>query len=321
MFDVMNEVLAAASRIHHYIRKTPLDYSIRLSKLTGVEVYLKCENLQFTSAFKARGAFNKLLTLSLAERTQGVVTASSGNHGTAVAFGLHQLKMKGMVFVPENASPAKVEAIQSYGVPIEFHGNDTMVTERFAKAYAKQHDRIYISPYNDQQVISGQGTIGYELINQLKSIDAVIVPIGGGGLIAGIAGFLKQVAPHIQIIGAQPINSPVMTESIKAGKIIEMHTLPTISDATAGGIVADAITFPLCQRYVDQYILVSEEEIKQAIVTLIKTHYMLVEGAAGVALAALIKCSETLQGKNVVIILSGAKISVENLKSVLAVTA
>lgn len=320
MFNVKEEVLAAASRIKHYIKETPLDYSLRLSKLTGCQVYLKCENLQYTSAFKARGAFNKLLTLTTAERAQGVVTASSGNHGTAVAYGLHTLHMQGTVFVPEQASSAKVEAIKSFSIPVEFYGNDTMLTERHARAVAKQQNRVYISPYNDRQVISGQGTIGYELINQLADIDAVIVPIGGGGLISGIAGFLKSCNTDIKIYGAQPENSPVMTESIKAGKVIEIKTKPTLSDATAGGIDPHSITFPLCQQYVDDYFLVSEDEIKQAIVTIIQTHYLLVEGAAGVALAALIKNAAKLQNKNVVVILSGAKISVDNLKNVLAIS-
>jgi threonine dehydratase len=317
MIDFKNEVIAAESRIHNFVRETPLDYSAPLSRMTGSQVYLKCENLQFTGAFKVRGAINKLLSLSQKERELGVVTASSGNHGAAVAFGLDKLGMKGLVFVPENASITKVENIKNYKVPVEFYASDCMQTEMHAIDYAKQHNMIYISPYNDIDVIIGQGTIGLEIMRQLNTVDIVLVPIGGGGLISGIAGYIKAVSPSTKIIGCLPQNSPVMSESIKAGKIIEMETLPTLSDATAGGIEADAITFPLCQKYVDDYITVTEDEIKQAIITSIETQHLLIEGAAGVALGALLKTSEEFKGKTVVVILCGGNISVDTLRTVL----
>ncbi|HEX4045915.1 MAG TPA: threonine/serine dehydratase [Gammaproteobacteria bacterium] len=315
MFDIKNEVLAAEKRIRSYVRETPLDYSIALSHATKTNVFLKCENLQYTGAFKVRGAMNKLLSLSPSQKEQGVVTASSGNHGAAVAFGLSKLNIHGKVFVPENASPTKVDNIRNYNVPLEFFATDCMQTEIHALEYAKQHNMIYVSPYNDPQVIGGQGTIGLELTNQLSQIDAVLVPIGGGGLISGIAGFLKSVSPKTKMIGCLPKNSPVMAESVKSGHIINMETLPTLSDATAGGIEPGSITFEICQNYVDDYILVSEEEIKNAIISLIKTQHLLIEGAAGVALAALLKNAQQFHGKNVVVILSGANISLEALKS------
>jgi threonine dehydratase len=317
MFDIKNEVLIAEKRIRQHIRETPLDYSIALSQEMKVNVFLKCENLQHTGAFKVRGAINKLLSLTPSQREQGIVTASSGNHGAAVAFGLNQLKMKGIVFVPENASTTKIDNIRNYTDALEFYGTDCMQTEIHALEYAKQHNMIYVSPYNDLQVIGGQGTIGLELVHQLNDIDFVLVPIGGGGLISGIAGYLKSVSPKTKIIGCLPANSPVMAESIKAGRIIEMETLPTFSDATAGGIEADSITFDVCQQFVDGYILVSEEEIKNAIVSLIKTQHLLVEGASGVALAALIKNKQQFYHKNAVVILSGANISLATLKVIL----
>lgn len=314
MFDMENEVLSAEKSIRPYIRETPLDYSIAISRETGVNVFLKCENLQYTGAFKIRGALNKLLGLNSLQRDQGVVTASSGNHGTAVAYGLMKLNMKGIIFVPQNASSTKIDNILNYTTDLKFHGRDCMQTEMHALAYAKDHNMIYISPYNDRKVIAGQGTIALELVNQLEAIDAVFVPIGGGGLISGIAGYLKSVNPNIRIIGCLPEHSPVMSESMKAGKIIEMETLPTLSDATAGGIEPDAITFDLCRQFVDDYILVSEDEIKNAIISMIKTQHLLIEGASGVALAALLKHSSQFQGKNVVIILSGGNISLETLQ-------
>ncbi|MGB6977047.1 MAG: threonine/serine dehydratase [Gammaproteobacteria bacterium] len=317
MFDIKNEVLLAENRIRSFIRETPLDYSLALSKMTSSNVYLKCENLQYTTAFKTRGALNKLLSLTPQQCALGVVAASTGNHGTAVAFGLNKLNLSGIVFVPEYASSTKVDAIRNYDVPVEFYGSDCVLTEIHALNYAKEHNKVYISPYNDKQVIGGQGTIAIELLRQLTKIDVVLVPIGGGGLISGIAGYLKVFSPTTKIIGCLPENSPVMYESIKAGHIVEMETQPTLSDATAGGIEPNAITFEICQQLVDDYILVSEQEIKNAIILLLKTHHYLIEGAAGLALASLLKNAEQFRDKNVVVVLSGANMSVETLKKVL----
>lgn len=317
MIDIKNEVLLAQTRIQPYIRYTPLEFSPALSKMTNAQVFLKCENLQYTGAFKVRGAFNKLLSLSPLQRKNGVVAASSGNHGAAVAFGLNKLKIPGQIFVPENASSAKVGNIRNYDVPLTFYATDCMQTEIYATQYAKAHGMTYISPYDDLQVVAGQGTIGIEISQQLDEIDAIFAVVGGGGLISGIAGYIKEHSPYTDIIGCLPENSPVLAESIKAGKIIEIQTQPTLSDATAGGMVQDAITFELCQRYVDDYVLVSEEEIKQAIIGIIKMHRMLIEGASAVALAAFIKNAEQYRGKKIVIILSGANISLETLKSIL----
>lgn len=317
MFDLKNEVLIAEKKIKSYIRETPLDYSIAISRETKVNVFLKCENLQYTGAFKVRGAINKLLSLTPSQYKQGVVTASTGNHGTAVAFGLSKLNMNGVIFVPENASPTKIDNIRNYTNNIKFYGHDCMQTEMHALEYAKLNNMVYVSPYNDIQVIGGQGTIALELIRQLDNIEFVFVPVGGGGLISGIAGYLKSVNPKIKVIGCMPENSPVMFESMKAGRIIEIETLPTLSDATAGGIEPDSITFNICRQFVDDYILVSEDEIKNAITALIKTQHLLVEGASGVALAAFLKQHKKFQRKNVVIILSGANISFETLKSIL----
>lgn len=317
MFDIKNEVLLAENRIRSYIKETSLDFSLPLSKMTQANVFLKCENLQYTGAFKLRGALNKILSLTASQKEQGIVTASTGNHGAAVAFGLKKLNVPGIIFVPENASSTKLENIRNYDIPVEFYAKDCMQTELHALEYAKQNNKVYISPYNDLQVIGGQGTIGLELTRQLNKIDFILVPIGGGGLISGIAGYIKSVSPEIKIIGCLPENSPVMSESIKAGKIVDMKTLPTLSDATAGGIEPDSITFDICKKFVDDYILVSENEIKNAIITLIKTQHLLIEGAAGVALASLFKNAKQFQNKNVVVVLSGGNISVDTLKSIL----
>lgn len=314
MFD---EILAAEKRIRSYVRETPLDFSIALSKATGSQVFLKCENLQFTGSFKVRGAFNKLLSLTAMQKQQGIVTASSGNHGAAIAYGLNKLEIPGIIYVPETASSAKVENIRNYHSQLKFYATDAMQTELFARQYADEHKITYISPYNDYSIIAGQGTVAVELHKQLDPIDVILVPVGGGGLIAGIAEYIKTVSPTTQVIGCLPQNSPVMAESVKHGRIIDMETVATLSDGTAGGIEPNAVTFDICQRLVDDYILVSEQQIKQAIITLIKTQHLLIEGAAAVALAALLKESPRFNNKNVVVILSGANISLETLKMVL----
>lgn len=315
--NVLPDILQAEQRICSYIRETPLEYSLPLSTLTNSQVFLKLENLQHTGSFKLRGAMNALLALTPEQRARGVVTASSGNHGHGVAFGLYTLKVPGVIFVPEGTSPTKIEAIRQYGADLRFWGTDAVQTEEHARTYAAQQNMIYISPYNDQYVIGGQGTIGVELCRQSTRIDVVLAALGGGGMLAGIAEYVKTVYPAAEIIGCSPEHSPVMAKSVQAGRIVEMESLPTLSDGTAGGIEADAITFPLCQRLVDDYALVTEEEIRQAIRLCLEKHHLLIEGAAGVPLAALLKQAGRFQGKNVVVVLCGANMSMETLRTIL----
>jgi threonine dehydratase len=316
MINLKDVVLEAQKRIESYLPATPVIHSFPLSKLFSSNIYLKLENMQPTNAFKVRGALNKLLSLSPEDRKKGVVAASTGNHGAAVAYGSHLLNVKNTIFVPENASPLKIDNIKNYDAELCFHGTDVGQTEHFARNYAEEHDRIYISPYNDIAVVAGQGTIGAELSQQLEHIDAVLVPVGGGGLISGIAGYLKSVRPEIRMIGCLPENSPVMSECVKAGKIIHVPTTHTISDATKGNLEKDSITFDFCRQFVDEFILVSEADIINAIQIFMKKQHVLVEGAVGVALASLIKNNEFFNNKKVVIILSGSNISFDALKTI-----
>lgn len=311
------EIVQAEARLRPHLKETPLDHSLYLSRLTGCQVYVKLENLQHTGSFKARGALNKMLMLSPEQKIPGVAAASTGNHGAAVAFGAHRLGINSLVFVPENASPAKVEAIRRLGAEIRVHGNDSVITEIFARAYAEKNSMTYISPYNDEQVIAGQGTIGVELARQLDAIDAVFVALGGGGMIAGIASYLKAIRREIKIIGCSPQNSCVMIESIKAGRVLELESLPTLSDGTAGGVETDALTLPLCRELVDDYVTVTEEEIREALLSFIETHHLLIEGSAAVAIAAFLKQAGNFHGKNVVIVICGGNIGLTRLKSIL----
>jgi threonine dehydratase len=315
--DIPKQIMAAEKRIRPYIRETILDYSAYYSGLTKANIYFKLENLQHTGSFKVRGAMNKVLALTRDERERGVVTASTGNHGAATAYSLGQLNATGIVFVPVAASADKVQAIQRLGAQVRYFGDDTAATEAHARQYAREKGFTYIPPYNDLQVIGGQGTIAVELTKQIDRIDAVFVALGGGGLISGIAGWLKSIQPDVKVIGCSPENSQVMIQSIRAGKILDLPSLPTISDGTAGGIEPGSITFALCRDLVDAYETVTETEIKDSLRQYLQIHHMLIEGAAAVALAACVKQAERLAGKNVVVVLCGANISLAMLKAVL----
>ncbi len=311
------DIVLASNRISPNIRETPLDASPYFSELSGASVFLKLENLQYTGSFKLRGAFNKLLSLTPEQRRAGCVTASSGNHGAAIAYAMKKLGVTGVVFVPEQTSSTKVDAIKRAGGDVRFYGTDGLDTETHARQYARDNDMAYLSPYNDADVIAGQGSIGVELAKQLQKIDAVFIAVGGGGLISGVGAFLKSVNPAIEIVSCQPEASAVMTESVKAGEILDLSSQPTLSDGTAGGIEAGSVTFDICREVVNRYVVVSEDQIAHAMREFIDSHHMLLEGAAGVAIAGFLEVADDYKGKNVVIVICGGNISRETLKKVI----
>lgn len=311
------DIALAANRIRGHVRETPLDYSPFFSELTGARVWLKLENLQLTGSFKLRGATNKLLTLSPEQRAKGCVAASSGNHGAAVAHAMRELGIDGMVFVPEHTSATKLAAIRRAGVDVRLHGVDGLDTETHARRYAGEHGMEYLSPYNDLDVVAGQGTCGVEIARQLPDLEAVFIAVGGGGLLGGTGAFLKAVRPSVRIISCQPAASAVMTESIRAGRILDMPSERTLSDGTAGGIEEGAVTFELCRDLIDDLVVVSEDEIAEAMRGFIDAHHMLLEGAAGVALAGLVSAAERYAGQKVVVVICGANISRETLKTII----
>ena len=311
------EALAAERRIRPHIRLTPLESSRLLSSRGDASVYLKLENLQLTGSFKLRGALNKLLSLNQRERERGIVTASSGNHGHAVAFLAERFGIPGAIFLPETTDPSKIETLRSYGVELRIQGDDCVKAEAAARAAAADQDRTYISPYNDPQIIAGQATVGIEIGRQLDGFDTVLVPVGGGGLISGIAACFKTEKTSIEVIGCQPENSRVMTESVKAGQILEMESLPTLSDGTAGGIEAGSITFDICRRHVDDFILLSEHDIRSAVTLILERHHLLVEGAGALPVGAFMKYRSRFARKRVVLILSGSQLSLATLKKIL----
>lgn len=311
------EILIADGRIRPLVRETPLIESPALSEETGARVWLKLENLQRTGSFKLRGATNRLLLLSDPERAAGVVAASSGNHGAAVAYAGQSLGIPVVVFVPEGASPVKIDAMRRSGADVQVFGTDGLDTEVHARAFAEAQGKTYVSPYNDLWVVAGQGTVGVELRRQLPELDAVIVAVGGGGLIGGVATDLKAWRPNVRVIGAVPEHSPVMTRSVQAGRIVDMASQPTLSDGTAGGIEADALTFDLCRTLVDDWVEIPEREIAAAMGHCLTAEHLLIEGAAGVAVAALRRRAASLRDAKVAVVLCGANVSAERLKSVL----
>jgi threonine dehydratase len=285
-------------------------------------VLCKLENVQFTGSFKIRGATNKIAQLSKAEREQGVVTASTGNHGTAVAATLARLGGRCIVFAPATAPRVKIAAMQAYGAEVKQQGEDSGECEHVALNYAKSSGLTYVSPYDDPAVIAGQGTIGAELERQTAQADIVVVSVGGGGLISGIAGYLKARRPQTWIVGASPANDHSMMLSAKAGRaVVQSDVRETLSDGTAGTVQPGAITIPLCGALVDEWPLVSEDDIVKALQSYVTNENQLIEGAAAVAIAALINLAETrpdaVRGKIAVVVLCGARIDFAKLVKIL----
>ena len=306
----------AATRIAGLITLTPLVRSASFSDELGADIWFKLENRQTTGSFKLRGASNRLLTLSDAQRDHGCVAASSGNHGAAVACASQQLGVDCIVFVPEHTSPAKVAKIRSFGGDVRFFGTDGLDTEEHARTYAAEFGRYYLSPYNDEQVVAGQGTCGIEIVEALPGVEAAFVAVGGGGLIGGVGSVLKEHDASIRVYGCQPLASPVMARSIEAGEILDIPSETTLSDGTAGGIEKGSVTFPLNQAVVDDWVVVDETAIAAAMRRYIDSEGDIVEGAAGVAVAGLLERRSEIAGKTVVVIICGGNVSEETLREV-----
>lgn len=258
-----------------------------------------------------------MLALPDAARARGVLAASTGNHGSAVSWAAGRLGIRARIVVPEGADPGKLEAIRTQGGEVLVHGRDSAVAEAHARRLADREGITYISPYNDQQVIGGQGTVGVELARQIEQLDAVYVALGGGGLLAGVAGYLKAVRPGIRVIGCSPARSAVMIRSVREGRILDLPSEPTLSDGTAGGVEAGAITFDLVRALGDDYVTVSEDEIRRAMRLVFEVHGQAVEGAAGVALAGFLRQAESWRGKSVAVIVCGGNVSPEVFRTVL----
>lgn len=311
------DIERAAGRIGAHILRTPLLHSRYLDG-EGTQVYLKLESEQHTGSFKARGALNKVLSMTVEEKAGGLVTASTGNHGLGFARALSISGDRGMIFLPENSAPAKVDALRHYDVELAFHGRDCVEAELHGKEQAEKRGMAWVSPYNDPAVIAGQGTVAKEILEDLPDADVILATVGGGGLMSGVASWTKAVKPGVEIIGCLPENAPEMYLSVQKGEIVMLDDPEdTLSDGSAGGCEPGSMTFPLCRDLVDDYVLVSEKEIASAIRWMVDKHHKIIEGAAGVALASYMRNVERFSGKKVAIVICGGNIATEKLRELL----
>ncbi len=310
----------AQKTIKPYAKSTPLVRSKFLSDLCSADIYLKLENLQVTHSFKIRGVINKLLNLSVEEKARGVVTASAGNHGQAVAFGSRELGFAAKIVVPVNTPKIKIDGIKQYGADLILYGANYPEAEAKAKELSSEDGSLYISPYNDELIVAGHGTVGLEILQILPNVDAVVVPVGGGGLISGVSIVVKTEKPDVEIIGVQSEAVPIMYESLRAGKIVppHRHQLNTIAEGLAGGIEKGSITFTIAKQFVDEVMLVREESIRRAVYLLWENEKQLVEGSGVVGVAMLLENSESFMGQSVAVVVSGGNIDGSLFKSILA---
>ena len=283
----LDDVLAARERVAQTARHTPLDYSHTFSSMTGADVHLKLETFQRTGSFKIRGATNRIATLSEAEQDAGVVTASAGNHAQGVALAATRIGVDSTIVMPEHAPVSKVEATRSYGGRVVLHGADYDEAAEKAHEIEREEGRTYVHAFDDDHVMAGQGTIGLEVLEDLPGAETLVVPIGGGGLISGIATAVKAKKPDARVIGVQAEGASSVAESLEKGERIELAGVETIADGIATRTVGER-TFDVIQERVDEVVTVADDEIAVALTTLLERGKTLVEGAGAVPLAALL---------------------------------
>jgi len=314
----LSDIFMACRRIDSFVRHTPLIESRKLSEQSGAQVMLKAECLQTTGSFKLRGATNKILSLSDEERARGIIAVSSGNHGRAVSYIAGRLGIEATICVSESVPQNKLAAIRSNGARLVAQGRTYDEAEEVSLRMQREKGLVRIDPFDDPYVIAGQGTLGLEILEDLPDVKSVLVPMSGGGLISGIAVALKSANPSIRLIGVSMERGAAMAQSLRAGRIVEITEEPTLADGLAGGVPLDnRYTFGLCQRYVDDAILVSEEEIAAAMRFGLEEHHLVVEGAGAVVIAALL--GDKIAGLTgpVVAVLSGGNVDLQVLLGVI----
>jgi threonine dehydratase len=310
------DIQAALERIRPSIYLSPFTLSATFSQLTGNSIYLKLDNLQRTGAFKERGALNKLLTMTAEERDRGVIAASAGNHAQGLAYHAGRRGIKAQICMPLTTPLIKVSATKSYGAEVILHGaNYDDACEEAIRRGHQQH-LTFIHPFDDDAVIAGQGTLGLEMLQQHPEIEAVVVPIGGGGLIGGIACAIKETNPKVQIIGVQTSRLPSMKAAVAAGKPVTLAPAATIADGIAVRRAGDR-TLPLVQKYVDEIVTVDEEEIANAVLLLLEREKTMAEGAGAAAIAALINRKLHMAGKKIAVLVCGGNMDVTLLSRII----
>jgi threonine dehydratase len=312
----LKDIVQSRARIAGIARRTPLEPSRWLSVERGRDVLLKLECLQVTGSFKLRGAISRLSRLSTDQRASGVLTVSAGNHGLAVAHCAEALGIAATIVVPESASRAKVEAIRRFPVTLIERGGTYDDAERAARSMERETGALFVSPYNDPDVIAGQGTVALEILEDSPDVEAIVVPVGGGGLIAGIAIAAKAIRPDIKIYGVEPAASPTMSEALRAGRLLEIEEEPTIADGLAGNIEPGSMTFPIIQSLVDGIVLVSEDAIQNAIARVAREDRLMIEGAAAASVAAL--ADPAIHGHRVAAVVTGRNITLDLFQRVVS---
>jgi len=302
-------VTDAYHRIQSSVRRTPVEEISELVHLITARIYVKLENRQETGSFKLRGATNRILRLTREERDLGIVAASNGNHGLGVAAAAKSAGIAAEIYVSAQVASTKSERIEGYGARIVRAGFEPLEAETIARDRALKSGRVFISPYNDWDVLVGQGSIAVELCEQIPSLDAVFVAVGGGGLIGGIGAYMKYASPTTEVVGCWPEHSPVLYEAMKAGRILPVDEKPTLSESTSGGLEEGSITLDVCRAVVDSCILVSEEQILDAMRLVYRLKQWMIEGAAGVALAAFLATADRYAGKTVAVVICGGNLS------------
>ncbi len=308
------DIQAAAARIHGHVAVTPCVHAVTLSRITGAEVFLKFENLQFTASFKERGALNKLLLLTSEERARGVIAMSAGNHAQGVAYHGKRLGIPVVIVMPRHTPDVKVEHTREHGAEVILHGENLQEAAAFARALCKERNLVFVHPYDDAEVIAGQGTLALEMLAQQPELDTLIVPIGGGGLLAGIAVAAKALKPSIELIGVQSDRFPAMAARLRG------EQMPCAPYTVAEGIAVKEpgeITTALIREHVKDVALVSEREIEDALLLLLQIEKTVVEGAGAAGLAALIQMKDRLRGRKVGLLLCGGNIDLFNLSSII----
>jgi threonine dehydratase len=306
---LFEKVVEADRRIRTEAAVTPLERSAALSRLTGAEITLKWENRQVTGSFKFRGALNKIRSLSPEEKKRGAVTASTGNHGLASSLAARMEGLDLTLVLPAHVSDEKRRRLTETGTRIVQIGKTCDQAEVSARRLAEETGRVFISPYNDEDVIAGQGTIAVEIAASRTGLGTVLVPVGGGGLVSGIAAFLKQERNSVEIMGVEPETSAFMAASLAAGRIVDIAEGETVADAVAGGLEPGSITFSLCRELLDGIIALREGTIREAMALLFRHHGQMVEGAGALPLAAVLSAPSRFHGREVVLIVSGGNVS------------
>ena len=316
--NVAQLVREANERCQDHLLPTPLEHSMYLSDKIEGEVWLKLDSMQRTSSFKFRGAINKILSLTEAELDRGIVSASTGNYALAVAEAMRIRNRRATIYIAKDIEPSRLGLLRSHGLDLVIHGEVAWDAEKEARRVGDEEGKIYVSPYNDPIVVGGQGTCGYEISQQLPDLDAAFLACGGGGLLTGSAGWLKSHNSDVEAFGVSPANSPVMYESMRTNKMVEMDTQPTLADTCAGGIDLDSITLDLCRRYVDEIVLLTEKEIKASIRLLFEQHRLVTEGSGALSIGGLLKRKEQFKGKKVVAVVCGRNVNLEVFKKIIA---